>query len=459
MPHIPLIIFIFLFSYTPLYAASFSVNSVAQLEVALATAENNSEDDIINIAAGTYFLTSSLNYDTQKFGEKNAIVLQGIEDGVILDGSTMSNRILLIRNSDADITIRNITFQNGYSPEGNSGAGLLLNSSGGNIVLENCKVINCFAAAFYFTNNGGGAFITAGFDSNVSIRNCIFAGNTAKGLGGGLYLNLANGVLTFVNNTVINNLNKSSVVESGGGIYLRLFWDSAVAHLHNNILWGNEYLHGKGDLYIDDAEADPEKGATVFLYNNDYEQLNWNLGDNITLSDNISQPPLLSESYHLSSDSPCLDSGNPNAPWLAVEDFEQDLRSLDGNCDGQSLPDIGADEYYQLAALTTTAATNIKSTTAISGGNVNNEGGHPITKRGVCWSKSTEPTLTDFCTDNGSGDGTFVSSITGLTANTLYYIRAYATNCQGTSYGTQTSFSTKPAFPWSVLILLLGDDK
>lgn len=98
-----------------------------------------------------------------------------------------------------------------------------------------------------------------------------------------------------------------------------------------------------------------------------------------------------------------------------------------------------------LPTLTTTSATNITQTTATSGGNVTSDGGATVTARGVCWSTTTSPVITGNHTSDGTGTGTFVSNITGLTAGTLYYVRAYATNSAGTSYGNQVSFTTLTA--------------
>jgi hypothetical protein len=92
--------------------------------------------------------------------------------------------------------------------------------------------------------------------------------------------------------------------------------------------------------------------------------------------------------------------------------------------------------------LTTTAASNIAATTATSGGNITSDGGATVTARGVCWSTSQTPTTADSHTTDGTGTGTFVSSITGLNAATTYYVRAYATNSEGTAYGNQVSFTT-----------------
>jgi hypothetical protein len=93
--------------------------------------------------------------------------------------------------------------------------------------------------------------------------------------------------------------------------------------------------------------------------------------------------------------------------------------------------------------ITTTSVVSTSQTTATGGGNITNDGGGAVTSRGVCWSTTANPTiLLSTKTADGTGIGTFTSSITGLTANTTYYIRAYATNSAGTAYGAQVSFST-----------------
>jgi uncharacterized protein (TIGR02145 family) len=94
--------------------------------------------------------------------------------------------------------------------------------------------------------------------------------------------------------------------------------------------------------------------------------------------------------------------------------------------------------------VTTTTPTNISQATATSGGNVTSDGGATVTDRGVCWSTSPNPVSTGSHTTDGSGTGVFVSSITSLNPNTLYYIRAYATNSVGTSYGNEITFTTLP---------------
>lgn len=97
--------------------------------------------------------------------------------------------------------------------------------------------------------------------------------------------------------------------------------------------------------------------------------------------------------------------------------------------------------------LTTTDASAVGSTTATSGGTVTADGGSPVTERGVCWSVNQNPTTSDSKSNNGTGTGAFGSSITGLTPGTTYYVKAYAINSIGTSYGAQISLTTSAVLP------------
>jgi len=98
--------------------------------------------------------------------------------------------------------------------------------------------------------------------------------------------------------------------------------------------------------------------------------------------------------------------------------------------------------YFQ-STLTTVAPSSITSSSAVSGGNIPSDGGASITAKGVCWGILPSPTimLNSYTTD-GTGSGTFTSNITGLSPGTKYYVRAYATNSVGTSYGDEVSFNS-----------------
>jgi pectin methylesterase-like acyl-CoA thioesterase len=93
--------------------------------------------------------------------------------------------------------------------------------------------------------------------------------------------------------------------------------------------------------------------------------------------------------------------------------------------------------------ITTTTPSSIMVKTALSGGNVTAWGGDSVKARGVCWSTSANPTISGSKTSDGIGLGTFTSGMTGLSATTLYHVRAYATNSAGTGYGNDTTFTTQ----------------
>jgi hypothetical protein len=97
--------------------------------------------------------------------------------------------------------------------------------------------------------------------------------------------------------------------------------------------------------------------------------------------------------------------------------------------------------------ITVASVSSITSTTASSGGNVTSNGGASVTTRGVCWNTSGNPTTSSTVTTNGTGTGNFTSSLTGLSPGTTYYVRAYATNSEGTSYSSQISFKTAATIP------------
>ncbi|MBK9290167.1 MAG: T9SS type A sorting domain-containing protein [Bacteroidetes bacterium] len=117
-------------------------------------------------------------------------------------------------------------------------------------------------------------------------------------------------------------------------------------------------------------------------------------------------------------------------------------RIVASNADGTT---YGANQSFIPggAELTTASVTNIGLNSAQSGGTIASDGGSPITARGVCWSTSPNPTLSGgLFTTNGTGTGSYTSSISGLNPSTTYYVRAYATNAFGTFYGDEKSFTT-----------------
>ena len=91
----------------------------------------------------------------------------------------------------------------------------------------------------------------------------------------------------------------------------------------------------------------------------------------------------------------------------------------------------------------TKAVTNITNSSAVCGGDILSDGGAEITAKGICWSTNPNPTIAlSTRTTNGTGMASFSSNLSGLSENTTYYVRAYSTNANGTSYGEEIAFST-----------------
>ncbi len=93
-------------------------------------------------------------------------------------------------------------------------------------------------------------------------------------------------------------------------------------------------------------------------------------------------------------------------------------------------------------AVTTAEVTSISHTSASCGGDVPFSGGAAVTAKGLCYGVNEHPTISDNVVNGGAGVGSFTGDLTGLTANTVYYVRAFATNSVGTNYGEERVFST-----------------
>jgi len=126
-----------------------------------------------------------------------------------------------------------------------------------------------------------------------------------------------------------------------------------------------------------------------------------------------------------------------NGTWLLLFVITGALLTLTCNCK--------KDENDPPGGLTTSAITRITDNSALSGGEITDEGSSAVIVRGVCWSTAPSPTYAGSKTEDGADTGSFVSSISGLQANTKYYVRAYASNSDAISYGNELSFTTPPA--------------
>ncbi len=135
-----------------------------------------------------------------------------------------------------------------------------------------------------------------------------------------------------------------------------------------------------------------------------------------------------------------------NLPFTIAAFLFLGIAALQTSCQKST----ASDPTIQILVVETTAATDITQTTATSGGNVATQSGASVTARGIVWSTSPNPTITDNKTSDGTGLGTYTSSLTGLTPNTPYYVRAYVAVGATTGYANSVTFTTKKTIPTSV---------
>ena len=146
------------------------------------------------------------------------------------------------------------------------------------------------------------------------------------------------------------------------------------------------------------------------------------------------------EETGIGSFSSTLESLNPNTTYYVRAYAVSDYGLAYGN-------ELSFTTLSGIPVVTTTEVTDVTGNSALCGGTVTDDGGLAITARGVCWSTSHNPTLSDSHTTDGTGTGSFTSSITGLGTSTTYYVRAYATTAQATSYGEEMTFTTMNGIP------------
>ncbi|MBR5781326.1 MAG: carboxypeptidase regulatory-like domain-containing protein [Bacteroidales bacterium] len=125
------------------------------------------------------------------------------------------------------------------------------------------------------------------------------------------------------------------------------------------------------------------------------------------------------------------------------ESVDGELRYFTTNVGNGGEPDEPENPEASLPTVVTGSVGDITTDSALCGGEVTSDGGAAVTARGVCWSTAQNPSINSKKTVDGSGMGSYSSQITGLSSNTTYHYRAYATNSKGTAYGEVKSFTTE----------------
>lgn len=155
----------------------------------------------------------------------------------------------------------------------------------------------------------------------------------------------------------------------------------------------------------------------------------------------------------IDQDNKTSEDGEPGLFSTTIDDLEPGVNYFvrayatneEGTAYGNELEFTTLEEDEgDIPTVTTAAVMGITSTGAISGGNVTDDGGSEVTSRGVVWSLNPDPDINSASmTVDGSGRGSFVSVLSDLIPSTKYYVRAYATNNNGTAYGPQLEFETE----------------
>jgi len=178
-------------------------------------------------------------------------------------------------------------------------------------------------------------------------------------------------------------------------------------------------------------------------------------GATVTTSLSFSGTATLTSDYTRSASSIAISAGNTtgNITISSVSDQidetdETVIIDISGVTNGsengtqQTIITIIDDDV--LPTVSTQSVTDISSTTATGNGNITDLGSVNPSAYGVCWSTTSSPTISDNVADNGatSSTGAYTASLIGLVPHTTYYVKAFATNAVGTSYGTEVIFTT-----------------
>jgi hypothetical protein len=416
--------------------------------------------------------TISKNITIEGFGNKLAIVQAATNSG------DNKSRVFTIPPSTT-VTFKNLEIRNGYITGTNDGGGITIGYYS-NVTILNCYIHhNCARQGFaieslnsnlFVTNstisdnsfnngtvNAGGAIDAqegAGTTYGINISNSTVCNNKGASYGGGI--SAAFGVHYITSCTIVDN----TCTLEGGGI---------------SIAGGNS---SKGDLYIKNSIIANNISTTTVTedYDDSFDGMTYDNGYNIVEFHNspnfIGAGTITGEQANLFgrgiSSTPPLSDNNPTngTPYLALETGSvainagnaltngvvSTLRSDQRGLDRVGKYDIGAYEYGAVSktvpTVCTTTNTSSEGISATIVGIVVTEGGTTVSARGVIYSITSNNAnsiisgIGDNRIFNGSGIGSFSTTISNLLPNTNYYVQTFATNSVGTSYGNVVSFNT-----------------
>jgi hypothetical protein len=298
-----------------------------------------------------------------------------VQNGNAQTPNGLGGGILALTNPPGTIAINNNIIKNNHADEAGGGCAVAVSdfatANGGDIYLfSNIISSNSVGQLGGADGNGGGcAFMVTG---ETVVANNLVSGNTVGNEnsyitpdGGGLDFDLLAGELILTNNTVADNtvLSLANGTATGGGLSMGTnssAWAPTVVELHNNIIFGNQVSTSLGeDIHNRVISAGLTTGSALSISCCDYDSYFQSTDSgtvNPALTDNINNDPLFSSSetslYSLISGSPCIDSGNNNAPAMPPIDLSGATRPQDGNNDGTATSNMGCYEeiVYNITA-------------------------------------------------------------------------------------------------------------
>ena len=245
-----LVFLIVFFTINVVFGESFYVTNPDEFQNALTIADSNEEDDVINVAAATYNITSTLTYFTNDGDSGHKLTIHGAgADKTVLDGGG-SVQILYINtdpdcNHDdgGDVTIEGMAFKNGYG-------GVAVRGNSINITIKEC----------IFSENSGyhGGVHAYSYTGTVTITNNTFSKNSAILAGGGVDVTSRHSTITIRNNAFLKNL---AGLSDGGGV--QAWSESGTIIIANNTFSGNSGRVGGG------VSAEVDSG-TIIITNNTF---------------------------------------------------------------------------------------------------------------------------------------------------------------------------------------------
>lgn len=371
------------------YSATYCVGNASQLEAVLSTATANGESDTVRLRQGVYMgnfvFDSSEDAGITLVGGYTAGCTSRVHDAAatILDADGAGTALSIDMRGDGNVRVDTLAFENG-----SRGLYVRLSHGGGNIGsvdVENCLIAENrgYGGIFILSSDtpgfppgsiqltgntvsgndnssgAGGVSIIALWDAragDIILTNNVVAGNRSEHFSGGVMVNAgAQTRVYFVNNTVFGNIATTTTARAGGACVADA--PTTLLFFCNNIIIGNAAVAGAADLWFDDT------GANRTGRNNDYAGMHgaWTYASgNRDVDPDFSAPGYWDDGgtpgylpddawidgdYHLRRGSACIDAGYDPAPYLPPLDFEGDPRSIDGDEDGDAMPDIGADEF------------------------------------------------------------------------------------------------------------------